>query len=59
MSAMGCEAAPRPATSVVSGTPRRLVLLPVPGCSRTSEATLGPLLHAIDIPTLVMHLQSE
>ncbi|KAA8713836.1 hypothetical protein F4W70_08440 [Pseudomonas cannabina] len=36
MSAMGCEAALKPATSAVSGTPRRLVLLPVPGSSRTS-----------------------
>ncbi|AQL39023.1 hypothetical protein CFN58_06375 [Pseudomonas avellanae] len=39
--AMGCEAAPRPVASVVSGTPRRLVLLPVPGSSRTSEASLS------------------
>ncbi|AVB23220.1 hypothetical protein BKM03_22305 [Pseudomonas avellanae] len=29
------------------------------GSSRTNEASPGPLLHAIDIPTLVMHLQSE
>ncbi|KPY05604.1 hypothetical protein ALO57_100882 [Pseudomonas coronafaciens pv. oryzae] len=36
LSAMGCEAALKPATSTVSGTPRRLVLLPVPGSSRTS-----------------------
>ncbi|MBL3831418.1 hypothetical protein EGU81_22505, partial [Pseudomonas syringae pv. theae] len=35
-SAKGCEAAPKPVTSVMSGTPRRLVLLPVPGSSRTS-----------------------
>ncbi|QHE97620.1 hypothetical protein PMA4326_014095 [Pseudomonas syringae pv. maculicola str. ES4326] len=36
MSAMGCEAALKPVTLAVSGTPRRLVLLPVPGSSRTS-----------------------
>ncbi|NAT25302.1 hypothetical protein CU665_21645 [Pseudomonas syringae pv. actinidifoliorum] len=57
--AMGCEAAPKPVTSVMSGAPRRLVLLPVPGSSRTNEASPGPLLCAIDIPTLVMNLQSE
>nr|MBL3836248.1 hypothetical protein [Pseudomonas syringae pv. theae] len=33
---MGCEADPKPATLVVSDAPRRLVLLPVPGSSRTS-----------------------
>ncbi|SDX12141.1 hypothetical protein SAMN05444064_11339 [Pseudomonas syringae] len=36
LSAMGCEAALKPVTLAVSGTPRRLVLLPVPGSSRTS-----------------------
>ncbi|QBI62120.1 hypothetical protein E2N91_16595 [Pseudomonas syringae pv. tomato] len=36
MSAKGCEAALKPVTLAVSGTPRRLVLLPVPGSSRTS-----------------------
>ncbi|ATV16842.1 hypothetical protein CUB86_01385 [Pseudomonas syringae pv. actinidiae] len=36
LSAMGCEADPKPATLVVSDAPRRLVLLPVPGSSRTS-----------------------
>ncbi|AVB19237.1 hypothetical protein BKM03_08235 [Pseudomonas avellanae] len=40
--AMGCEAAPKPVTSVASGTPRRLVSLPVPGRSRTNEASPGP-----------------
>ncbi|KAA8718260.1 hypothetical protein F4W70_03550 [Pseudomonas cannabina] len=40
---MGCEAAPRQTTSVVSDTPRRLILLPVPGSSRTSEASPGPV----------------
>ncbi|KCU98623.1 hypothetical protein A250_07293, partial [Pseudomonas syringae pv. actinidiae ICMP 9617] len=42
LSAMGCEAAPKPVTSVASGTPRRLVSLPVPGRSRTNEASPGP-----------------
>ncbi|RMU06179.1 hypothetical protein ALP36_101899 [Pseudomonas syringae pv. coriandricola] len=42
LSAKGCEAAPKQATLVVSGAPRRLVLLPVPGSSRTS-----PLLQEI------------
>ncbi|OOK94013.1 hypothetical protein B0B36_24535 [Pseudomonas syringae pv. actinidifoliorum] len=41
--AMGCEAAPKQAASVVSGTPRRLALLPVPGSSRTSDVSPGPL----------------
>nr|MBL3834421.1 hypothetical protein [Pseudomonas syringae pv. theae] len=36
--------APKQATLVVSGAPRRLVLLPVPGSSRTS-----PLLQNLDI----------
>ncbi len=44
LSAMGCEAALQPVTLVVSGAPRRLVLLPVPGSSRTS-----PLLQNRDI----------
>ncbi|SOS35947.1 hypothetical protein CFBP6411_04590 [Pseudomonas syringae group genomosp. 3] len=44
LSAKGCEAAPKQTTLVVSGAPRRLVLLPVPGSSRTS-----PLLQNIDI----------
>ncbi|NAT24087.1 hypothetical protein B0B36_05330 [Pseudomonas syringae pv. actinidifoliorum] len=33
---------PKPATLVASGAPRRLVLVPVPGSSRTSEASPGP-----------------
>ncbi|KAA8716101.1 hypothetical protein F4W70_04790 [Pseudomonas cannabina] len=45
MSAMGCEAALKPVTLAVSGTPRRLVLLPVPGSSRTS-----PLPHSLSRP---------
>ncbi|WP_152533213.1 hypothetical protein, partial [Pseudomonas syringae] len=40
--AMGCEAALKQVHPVVPDTPRRLVLLPVPGSSRTS-----PLLHSI------------
>ncbi|QED86351.1 hypothetical protein PSYTB_23175 [Pseudomonas amygdali pv. tabaci str. ATCC 11528] len=36
LSAMGCKAALKQATLAVSGAPRRLVLLPVPGSSRTS-----------------------
>ncbi|KAA8695189.1 hypothetical protein F4W67_12505 [Pseudomonas caricapapayae] len=36
MSAMGCEAAPKQAASAGSDTPMRLVLLLVPGRSRTS-----------------------
>ncbi|AVB22749.1 hypothetical protein BKM03_28655 [Pseudomonas avellanae] len=36
MFAMGCEAALKPVTLAVSGTPRRPSLLPVPGSSRTS-----------------------
>ncbi|MBW8020998.1 hypothetical protein E0H95_07565 [Pseudomonas syringae pv. tomato] len=36
MSAMGCEAALKPVTLAVSGTPRWPILLPVPGSSRTS-----------------------
>ncbi|OZI83589.1 hypothetical protein CFN58_30295 [Pseudomonas avellanae] len=42
MSAKGCEAAPKPVTSVMSGTPRRLVLLPVPGSSWTSPLLRKP-----------------
>ncbi|KAA8705538.1 hypothetical protein F4W70_21815 [Pseudomonas cannabina] len=42
--AMGCEAALKQDTSVLPDTPRRLVLLPVPGSSRTSEASPGLLL---------------
>ncbi|KPY75223.1 hypothetical protein ALQ90_05130 [Pseudomonas savastanoi pv. savastanoi] len=41
---MGCKAALKQATLAVSGAPRRLVLLPVPGSSRTS-----PLLQNLDI----------
>ncbi|RMR05501.1 hypothetical protein ALP93_101138, partial [Pseudomonas syringae pv. helianthi] len=44
LSAKDCKAAPKQATLVVSGAPRRLVLLPVPGSSRTS-----PLLQNLDI----------
>ncbi|KPW19477.1 hypothetical protein ALO90_102023 [Pseudomonas amygdali pv. aesculi] len=44
LSAMGCKAALKQATLAVSGAPRRLVLLPVPGSSRTS-----PLLQNLDI----------
>ncbi|KPZ22487.1 hypothetical protein ALO40_101906 [Pseudomonas syringae pv. viburni] len=44
LSAMGCEAALKPVTLAVSGTPRRPILLPVPGSSRTS-----PLLQNRDI----------
>ncbi|ATV17957.1 hypothetical protein EGV01_12210 [Pseudomonas syringae pv. theae] len=33
---MGCAAALKQVTSAVSGTPRRSVLLPVPGSSRAS-----------------------
>ncbi|RMM11517.1 hypothetical protein ALQ84_101362 [Pseudomonas caricapapayae] len=44
LSAKGCKAAPKQATLVVSCAPRRLVLLPVPGSSRTS-----PLLQTLDI----------
>ncbi|NAT60348.1 hypothetical protein CU666_20915, partial [Pseudomonas syringae pv. actinidifoliorum] len=44
LSAKGCEAAPKQAASVVSGASRRMVLLPVPGSSRASEASPGPLL---------------
>ncbi|RML44270.1 hypothetical protein ALQ95_101763, partial [Pseudomonas syringae pv. ribicola] len=44
LSAKGCEAAQKQAASVVSGAPRRLVLLPVPGSSRTS-----PLPQNLDI----------
>ncbi|RMQ21643.1 hypothetical protein ALQ08_103033, partial [Pseudomonas syringae pv. delphinii] len=36
LSAKGCEAALKPVTLAVSGTPRRPILLPVPGSSRTS-----------------------
>ncbi|QBI60821.1 hypothetical protein E2N90_21975 [Pseudomonas syringae pv. tomato] len=39
MFAMGCEAALKPVTLAVSGTPRRPSLLPVPGSSRTSPHT--------------------
>ncbi|RMN39198.1 hypothetical protein ALQ59_04583 [Pseudomonas syringae pv. apii] len=39
LSAMGCEAALEHATSAMSGKPRRPFLLPVPGSSRTSEAS--------------------
>nr|MBL3833832.1 hypothetical protein [Pseudomonas syringae pv. theae] len=41
--AMGCKAALKQTTSAVSGTPKWLVLLPVPGSSRTSEASPEPL----------------
>ncbi|RMV43474.1 hypothetical protein ALP10_101320, partial [Pseudomonas syringae pv. helianthi] len=44
LSAKDCKAAPKQATLIVSGAPRRLVLLPVPGSSRTS-----PLLQNLDI----------
>ncbi|AVB19966.1 hypothetical protein BKM03_12480 [Pseudomonas avellanae] len=44
MSAKGCGAALKPVTLAVSGTPRRQILLPVPGSSRTNEASPGPLL---------------
>ncbi|TSC36154.1 hypothetical protein FOM00_15920 [Pseudomonas sp. ST1] len=44
MSAKGCKAALKQATLAISGAPRRLVLLPVPGSSRTS-----PLLQNLDI----------
>ncbi|KPX40198.1 hypothetical protein ALO37_101985 [Pseudomonas savastanoi pv. glycinea] len=44
LSAMGCKAALKQATLAVSGAPGRLVLLPVPGSSRTS-----PLLQNLDI----------
>ncbi|RMV86174.1 hypothetical protein ALP04_101909, partial [Pseudomonas amygdali pv. sesami] len=44
LSAMGCKAALKQATLAVSGARRRLVLLPVPGSSRTS-----PLLQNLDI----------
>ncbi len=44
LSAKGCEAAPKQAASVVSGASRRLVLLPVPDRSWTSETSPGPLL---------------
>ncbi|AVB16359.1 hypothetical protein BKM19_024460 [Pseudomonas amygdali pv. morsprunorum] len=44
LSAIGCKAALKQATLAVSGAPRRLVLLPVPGSSRTS-----PLLQNLDI----------
>ncbi len=40
---MGCEAALKQATLIVSGAPYVQVLLPVPGSSRTSEASPGPL----------------
>ncbi|NAT26218.1 hypothetical protein CU665_26785, partial [Pseudomonas syringae pv. actinidifoliorum] len=53
--AKGCEAALKPVTLAVSDTPRRPILLPVPGSSRTSptkterswasEASPGPPLH--------------
>ncbi|POP86644.1 hypothetical protein CXB34_11040 [Pseudomonas amygdali pv. morsprunorum] len=39
----GCGAALKPVTLAVSGTPRRPILLPVPGSSRTSEVSPGPL----------------
>ncbi|SOS32707.1 hypothetical protein CFBP6411_01347 [Pseudomonas syringae group genomosp. 3] len=42
LSAMGCEAAPNQAASVVSGTSRRLVLLSVPDSSRTSPLLRKP-----------------
>ncbi|KAA8715755.1 hypothetical protein F4W70_05610 [Pseudomonas cannabina] len=45
MSAMGCVAGPKPVTLVVSDVPCVPVLLPVPGSSRTSEASPGPLPH--------------
>ncbi|NAT60390.1 hypothetical protein CU666_21175 [Pseudomonas syringae pv. actinidifoliorum] len=38
----GLRSGPKPATLVVSGAPRQLVSLPVPGSSRTSEASPGP-----------------
>ncbi|QOI06620.1 hypothetical protein D5S10_23925 [Pseudomonas savastanoi] len=41
---MGCKAALKQTTLAVFGAPRRLVLLPVPGSSRTS-----PLLQNLDI----------
>ncbi|RMW20181.1 hypothetical protein ALO98_00472, partial [Pseudomonas syringae pv. tagetis] len=44
LSAKDCKAAPKQATLIVSGAPRRLVLLPVPGSSRTS-----PLLQNLNI----------
>ncbi len=47
--AMGCKAAPRPVTSAVSGTPRQPGLLPVPGSSRTSEASPGPRLQELNV----------
>ncbi len=46
--AMGCKAALEPVTSTVCGTPRQPGLLPVPGRSRTSEASPGPLLQALN-----------
>ncbi|AVB21150.1 hypothetical protein BKM03_19425 [Pseudomonas avellanae] len=47
LSAKGCEAALKPVTPAVSDTSRRLVLLQVPGSSRTSEASPGPLLQSL------------
>ncbi len=46
--AMGCKAALEPVTSAVSGTPRQPGLLPVPGRSRTSEASPGLLLQELN-----------
>ncbi|TES62745.1 hypothetical protein E2N90_29125 [Pseudomonas syringae pv. tomato] len=45
MFAKDCEAAPKQATSVASDVPCVPALLPVPGSSRTSEASPGPLPH--------------
>ncbi|KAA8708435.1 hypothetical protein F4W70_18395 [Pseudomonas cannabina] len=42
LSAMGCEADLKQVIQVVSDVPYAPVLLPVPGSSRTSEASLGP-----------------
>ncbi|NAT66897.1 hypothetical protein CU664_28415 [Pseudomonas syringae pv. actinidifoliorum] len=39
---MGCEAALKQVTSAVSGTPRRSILLPVPGSSRASSLPRPP-----------------
>ncbi|WP_145915184.1 hypothetical protein, partial [Pseudomonas syringae group genomosp. 3] len=41
----GCEAALKQATLILPDAPCVPVFLPVPGSSRTSEASLGPLPH--------------
>ncbi|MCR8719450.1 hypothetical protein NVV30_12225 [Pseudomonas syringae] len=41
LSAMGCEAALKQATLIVSGAPYVQILLPVPDSSRTSDASRG------------------